>query len=185
MMRRTGSWPNPNQGVWNSFSYDAQNRLTNGYGLPYSYDSAGRMTSYENIGATAFRGHAVRDRYNSQWYYYDNNGNMTARWTSGGWQNMSWDHENHLSNVSGAGLPTESYLYDTDGQRVRKTSNGVTTYYPNQYYEQSGSTITKYHYFNGQRVSMHTNAPGGWAHYDLHSDHLGSTGGRSPAAAAT
>ena len=39
----------------------------------------------------------------------------------------------------------------------------------------AATTITKYYYFNGQRVSMRTNASGPWLHYDLHTDHLGST----------
>lgn len=90
-------------------------------------------------------------------------------------QNLTWDHENRLSNSSGGGLPSESYLYDRDGQRVKKTSAGVATYFVNPFYETSGATITKYYYLNGQRVIMRTNAGGSWSHYDLYGDHLGST----------
>jgi YD repeat-containing protein len=105
-------------------------------------------------------------------YSYDNNGNMTSRYNplNGLQQTLSWDHENHLSSVTASGL-SESYLYDADGQRVKKTSNGVVTYYPNPFYEQSGSTVTKYYYFAGQRVAMRVNG----AITYLHSDHLGST----------
>jgi RHS repeat-associated protein len=54
---------------------------------------------------------------------------------------------------------------------VKKTSNGTTTYYPFPHYEVSGSTVTKYYFFAGQRVAMKV---GGELYY-LHPDHLGST----------
>ncbi|MCE7979972.1 MAG: RHS repeat-associated core domain-containing protein [Caldilinea sp. CFX5] len=167
-------------GTWFGFCYDSQNRLTRGYALynasqnctnyttgrTYSYDSAGRLTNYEGTGMTVVRGHSTFPT--GAGYSFDNNGNYTAL---GGSQTLSWDHENRLSQVVVGGSWTESYLYDADGQRVKKTSGGVATYYPNQYYEQSGSTVTKYYYFNGQRVAMRVN---GILTY-LHSDHLGGT----------
>jgi hypothetical protein len=54
-------------------------------------------------------------------------------------------------------------------------SNGVATYYFNQYYEISGSVVSKYQHLGGQRVAMHSNAAGYFEYYDLHADHLGST----------
>ncbi|MFN8446855.1 MAG: RHS repeat-associated core domain-containing protein [Caldilineaceae bacterium] len=144
--------------AWYAFSYDSQNRLTRGYdgatwlgtgytfqvtanGQPYTYDSAGRLTNYEGSGYTAFRGHAVTHVGGTQRYWYDANGNMTTRWTPNGNQALAWDTENHLSSISGAG-GDESYKYDADGQRVKKSEENATTYYPNSLYEVSTFTRT-------------------------------------------
>jgi len=54
---------------------------------------------------------------------------------------------------------------------VKATVNGTTTVYIGNYYEQTGSTIRKYYYANGQRVAMRENS----TVYYLLSDHLGST----------
>ncbi|MEZ4868020.1 MAG: hypothetical protein R3C14_42220 [Caldilineaceae bacterium] len=153
-------------GVNRDFPYDMQNRLLTGYGQSYTYDSVGRLTSYENTGQTmngSFPAHAIKN----SGYTYDNNGNMTGR--SG--KTLDWDHENRLQQVKNGSTVLESYLYDADGVRVKKTVGSTSTYYPNQFYEQTGATITKYYYFNGQRVAMRVN---GTLTY-LHSDHLSST----------
>ena len=134
---------NPNQGTWYTFGYDAQNRLTSGYGYNFGYDSAGRLTSYEGTGYSAYRGHGVTSYNGGQRYYYDSNGNVVnRRWVYGNQQTLSWDHENHLSNVSGLNGYYENYLYDADGQRVKK-SNGIggVTFYPNAYYEATNETV--------------------------------------------
>jgi len=151
--------------------------VTSAYGRSYGYDSAGRLTSYEGTSYTAFAAghpHAVVDVGGATRYTYDANGNMTTRWSTqfNGWQTLTWDHENRLNSVTGAGTD-ESYLYDGDGQRVRKVGGGVTTAYVNLFYELSGTTVTKYYYFNGQRVAVRQ---GNNPLYYLYSDHLGSTG---------
>ncbi|MEZ4870611.1 MAG: hypothetical protein R3C14_55290 [Caldilineaceae bacterium] len=153
-------------GVNRDFPYDMQNRLLTGYGQSYTYDSVGRLTSYENTGQTmnaSFPAHAIKN----SGYTYDNNGNMTGR--SG--KTLDWDHENHLQQVKNGSTVLESYNYDADGVRIKKIVGSTATYYPNQYYEQPGSTSIKYYYFNGQRVAMRQL---GVLTY-LHSDHLGST----------
>jgi RHS repeat-associated protein len=51
-------------------------------------------------------------------------------------------------------------------------SGSTTTYYPFPHYEVSGSTVTKYYFFAGQRIAMKRgNGPLTY----LHPDHLGST----------
>ncbi|MEZ4736341.1 MAG: polymorphic toxin-type HINT domain-containing protein [Caldilineaceae bacterium] len=153
-----------------SFTYDVQNRLTNGYGRSYGYDSAGRMTSYEGTAQSfhPYRPHAMAPNWSQ--YAVDLNGNFTARVQNGVAQTLTWDHENRLSSLTGAGV-NESYLYDSNGQRVKKTSNGSITYYPNQYYEQYGGTnVDKYYYFNGQPIALRRN---GWLVY-MHQDQLGN-----------
>ena len=60
--------------------------------------------------------------------------------------------------------------------RIKKTSNGVSTYYISPLFEVTGTDVIRYYYFNGQRVAMHNNslATNGVLTY-LHTDHLGST----------
>jgi RHS repeat-associated protein len=64
-----------------------------------------------------------------------------------------------------------SFMYDGDGKRMAQTINGETTYFVGNYYEVSGSTITKYYYAGSQKVAMRV----GSTVYYLLSDHLGST----------
>ena len=64
-----------------------------------------------------------------------------------------------------------SFIYDGDGNRVAQTINNVTTYFVGNYYEVTGSTVTKYYYAGAQRVAMRK---GSTLSYLL-SDHLGST----------
>ena len=39
-----------------------------------------------------------------------------------------------------------TFTYDGDGNRVSQTINGVTTYFVGNYYELTGSQVTKYYY---------------------------------------
>jgi len=64
-----------------------------------------------------------------------------------------------------------TFVYDGDGRRVAQTINNVTTYFVGNYYEVTGSTVTKYYYAGAQRVAMRQ----GTTLYYLLSDHLGST----------
>jgi RHS repeat-associated protein len=174
-----------NGGTTNSFTfcYDAQNRLIRGYtpfnasltcathtgGRTYSYDSAGRLTNYEGAAMTVggLKPHLALPTGS---YAIDSNGNLTNRLA----QSLTWNHENRLESYSRTTPAfTESYLYDVDGIRVRKNTNGVNTFYPNRFYEQTGSAITKYYYFGGQRVAMRQGHTTPLTY--LYGDHVGST----------
>ncbi len=76
---------------------------------------------------------------------------------------------NRLTGVSGGASAT--FVYDADGRRVKAAFGTETTVYIGDYYEQTGSTIKKYYYANGQRVTMRENS----TLYLLLTDHLGST----------
>ena len=100
---------------------------------------------------------------------YDLNGNVSYKLNNNQATHFTFNAENRLTEIRRNGVILESYLYDVDGQRVRKSSGGNTTYYPNQYYEQySGNNVDKYYYFNGQPILLSRN---GWPVY-LHNDYL-------------
>jgi RHS repeat-associated protein len=70
------------------------------------------------------------------------------------------------------------FTYDGDGKRIKQTVNGsTTTVFIGNYYEQTGSNVTKYYYANSQRVAMRTTAGVTY----IHSDHLRSTSATSGA----
>jgi len=105
-------------------------------------------------------------------YDYYANGNpdrcgvydMTKR----GSQTLTWDAENRVATAAG-----ETYTYDGDGARVKKTVGGVTTLYVNMYYEKniSSGVATSYYYLGGKLVAVKK----GSALEYVHQDHLGST----------
>jgi RHS repeat-associated protein len=159
-----------NTSTWN-YTYDAHNRLTNGFGQNYAYDTAGRLTGYEgtSYGYLAAPAHAVNTVGGLDRYDYDANGNVTVRHKGlSTQQTLTWSHENRLASLTATGL-SESYLYDDTGIRVKKVSGSTTTYYPFPHYEVSGSAVTKYYFFNGQRVAMRQSG----VLYYLHPEHLG------------
>ena len=115
----------------NAWAYDPLYRLTNEVitgatptgTIGYGYDAIGNRT---NRASTVSGISAANSTYNiNDWVTgdtYDNNGSTTA---SGG-INYGYDAENHLTNYNnGAAI----LVYDGDGNRVRKTVGGVTTYY--------------------------------------------------------
>jgi RHS repeat-associated protein len=126
------------------------------------YESATDNQTFNNT----FPRHAVKNTG----YVYDLNDNMTKRPANSGLQTLGWDAENHLTSLTSAAL-NESYLYDPDGQRVKKVAAGASTYYINQYFEvDATSSHIRYYYFGGQRVAMRRAAVLTY----LHADHLGS-----------
>jgi RHS repeat-associated protein len=108
-------------------------------------------------------------------YGYDVNGNVSYKLVNGQADLFTFDHENRLTTITRNGVVLESYIYDADGQRVKKTVGATSTYYFFPHYEVSGdgvtTTITKYYFFAGMRIAMRT----GSTLYYLHGDHLGST----------
>ncbi len=66
---------------------------------------------------------------------------------------------------------TASFVYEGDGNRVKRTINDTATTFVGNYYEVSSPTVTKYYYAGSSRVAM---SVGGTVYYVL-SDQLGST----------
>jgi hypothetical protein len=123
-----------------SYSYDPLGNILSKGGASYTYNTNGvRPHAVTAVGATS--------------YVYDLNGNMTNR----GSQTLTWDVENRLIEVSGGA----SFVYDGDGNRVKKTEGGETTLCVNRYYEKNLSTgeattangdITMSYYLGGRLI---------------------------------
>ncbi len=161
------------------YQYDDLNRLlrasTTGavsggnYLQTYSYNAIGNITNKSDIGNYTYSGanfanpHAAT-AINGTNQTYDNNGNLT---NDGTWTH-SWSYDNRLIQ-STRGTTTVRYGYDTDGNRVFISMNGLaTTTTVNKYYEVNGATSTKYVYLNDQLVAT---VEGSTLYYN-HQDHL-------------
>ena len=82
------------------------------------------------------------------------------------------DVQNRLRESQNGSAINESYLYDDNGQRVKKTSNGVVTYYPFADYHLENGYKVKYYFFNGQPIARYQENGSNFLY--LHADHLGS-----------
>ncbi len=161
-----------------SFAYDFRDRLTlasgtsPGYSESYTYNAIGNLTSKGGVSYTygdTAHPHAVTGRSNGDSYGYDANGNMISRTEGGQGYSQSFDAENRLVGVSGAG--SASFVYDGDGTLVKQTVGTVTTkhYFPT--WEVQNGTLIKYYQLGGKRVAVRQGCDLSY----LHTDHLGST----------
>ncbi len=88
-------------------------------------------------------------------------------------QLYAWDAENRLTSVTESGITTSEFVYDGNGNRLKKTGVGEVIIYVNQYYEKNvtaNSTIS-YYYLGGKLIAQSEN---GTLSY-IHQDHLTST----------
>jgi hypothetical protein len=85
---------------------------------------------------------------------------------------------NHVAaklSVSGLNGFIAAFTCNGDGQQVAQTINNVTTYFVGNYYEKTGSTVTKYYYAGGVRVAVRT----GSTVYYLLGDHPSASSGQA------
>jgi RHS repeat-associated protein len=112
-------------------------------------------------------------------YCYDQNGNLERRTLSGSAYNLTYDAENHLTEVRKNGNLQATFTYDGDGNRVKAVWEGmpnhpIIAYIGNYYeYQTAGATTTvrQYYYADATRVAMRVDGDLYW----LLGDHLGST----------
>jgi RHS repeat-associated protein len=172
-----------------TFGYDALNRLTSAssatapsYSHTYGYNAIGNLTSaagqtYTYPSAGAPRPHApTSDGISS--YGYNANGDMITKVTGSVTRSLTWDGENHLSQIADNGTILATFAYDYAGERVKKTGNGTTTYYVEDLYEcvtSSGTACKKYIFVGDDRVAMRPVAGSAGEVYYYLTDHLGST----------
>jgi RHS repeat-associated protein len=138
------------------------------YSESYTYDEIGNITSKNGVSYTyGSQPHAVTAVGETS-YNYDDNGNMTDR----GSQDITWDVENRIIEVDD-GENTSTFVYDGNGNRVKKTEGGETILYVNKYYEKNLTTgeVTTYYYHGGKLVAMCQDTELKY----VHQDHLTST----------
>jgi RHS repeat-associated protein len=163
-----------------SFGYDALNRLTSAdatggldglYAETYGYDgNTGNLAAKAGLTYTygnSAHPHAVTGLSDGSTYTYDANGSMISRTRNGVTTTFTYNAENKLVQVQEGGNTIAQFSYDGDGNRVQSTINGVTTQFVGEYYEVSGTDVTKYY---GGQTAMRVN---GIISYLL-ADHLGS-----------
>src|SRR6185436_8031193 len=100
-----------------SFGYDALNRLTTSSESGSSWSQTNGYDQYGNrwidlgggIQSLTFN---TSNRITNSGYTYDSAGKLT----NDSWQSFSYDAENKISKVNS----TAAYIYDGEGQRVRK-----------------------------------------------------------------
>ncbi|MCE7981271.1 MAG: hypothetical protein DYG89_08785 [Caldilinea sp. CFX5] len=95
--------------------------------------------------------HAVTVAFGNT-YSYDTNGNQTSRTIGGTVSTFTYDYENRLSFISGG--VTASFVYDADGNRIKSTVGGVTTFYIAGVFEfiENGATDKMTTYYDGNAM---------------------------------
>jgi RHS repeat-associated protein len=152
-----------------SYTYDEMHRMTSAtnatsssQSLTVTYDLLGDITATSSLGAYAYpaagqaRPHAVTQA-GANSYAYDANGNLV----SGAGRSIAYDGANRIANINGA-----TYAYDGEGRRVKKTVNGVTTYYLSDDYEVTNGVATKYILLSGMLIAKRVGTAQSWIHTD-------------------
>jgi RHS repeat-associated protein len=182
-----------------SFTYDSLNRLlsaqnagtdctqmtvnaqpkTKYWGNSYSYDAWGNLLQKSITKCGAENLQVTADAHN--WihasgtdYQYDAAGNMTYDATAS--LSYTFDQENRITGAGGY-----TYVYDGDGNRVRKSNGNLaangTLYWamtPGVVAETdlAGTTKSEYVFFGGERVARRDGANGAGGVFYYFSDHL-------------
>jgi RHS repeat-associated protein len=139
-----------------SFTYDELDRLrfaiSSSYGtIEYQYSQIGNMTLNSQVGSYLYQSpkpHAVT-RAGSIDYTYDPNGNMET----GAGRTIVSNYDNKPSSITIGGATT-SFIYDYQGQRVKKISGGLPTLYIGKLYECTSGVCTKYIFGGITRIDL-------------------------------
>ncbi|MHB8835966.1 MAG: InlB B-repeat-containing protein [Candidatus Methylomirabilia bacterium] len=134
-MNRLSSWTSP--GRSQAWAYDAngnrQSFSEDGLYTDYSYDPVARniLAGSSGVESLAFGSDLL--------------GNITG-WGS---TSLAYDTDGRLAGVEDAGVPLAEYVYNSDGQRARKTAAGEVTYFE---YDAGGRLLHEYR--AGEEVSV-------------------------------
>jgi len=145
-----------------NFVYDNRNRILQGYtsgtnwGEDFTIDAWANLTNrslhagktnYESLAAPALTSNQLTG------FGYDAAGNITSNGTIG----YNYSQENRLTNF--ITNITDIYIYDGDGERVKKSVPAVTLYWygaTGDVLDETGATgtlVSEYIFFNGKRVA--------------------------------
>ncbi len=152
------------------------------YDDTYAYSVGGNIVSKTGNGAYTYgdpdHRHAVTATSDGSSYVYDDNGNMTTRNPAGSpAQTLTWDKTQRLRTVTDTTGTTE-FLYDVDGQRVRRKTGDTYTFYADgieyEYDDATNTgTFTWYHQIAGRTVAYtQTGSTTTW----MFQDQINSTG---------
>jgi RHS repeat-associated protein len=123
-----------------SYDYDELGNIRNYAGSSYGYNEVGwHQDCYDSPADQPEQplNHAVR-HIGSQYFCYDQNGNMITREDSSGSYSQAFDVENRLIRVTDNDNGEETHFgYDAHGQRLyTEKPDGAITYYPFPGYEE-------------------------------------------------
>lgn len=175
------------------YSYDHRDRVTNAcavtsssssvciggatFNQSYSYDVLGNITTKAGVSYSYTNGkpHAVSS-VGGQSYNYDNNGNML----SGGGRGYTWNIENQPTQISTSTV-TETYKYDGDNARVKKTTTTGGTvksvlYIGSIEYWSDGKVVSSYAGVAARTTTGNPSTSNRGSVIYFHTDHLGSIG---------
>jgi RHS repeat-associated protein len=132
-----------------SWSYSPNGNLTWMDATAFNYGPAGKPAP-----------HAVQSIANVS-YTYDPNGNML----SSGTQTIDWDVDNRPVRIGAS-----TFVYDADGNRIKKTEDGKTTYYLGSAVEVTDDVFTKYISVKNNVVAKRVGTATSW----FYTDHQGT-----------
>lgn len=141
-----------------NFGYDLLDRLTSvsgDYTAAYAYNALANIVSSNVTGTYKAYGYGTKPHavtsVGAAGYTYDSNGNMLTRSTD----NITWDAENRPVTVSTAN-GTSTFVYDGDGNRVKKSEGGQDILYINKFFERNltSSENTTYYYLGDKMAAL-------------------------------
>ncbi|NOH64022.1 RHS repeat-associated core domain-containing protein [Vibrio sp. RE88] len=178
-------------GITDTWTYDSLDRVTSnaislanktqhGVNNPdlagpfnYRYDKLGNLIHKSDIGDYHYSGqqagpHAVT-KANGLNYQYDDNGNMLRAWADGNSTNereLEWTEFNKPNKITRNGKTVE-FFYDANHNRyLKKSSDGIETFYFGKSYERVKDTNTgvvqhkHFVYADGKLIALNTQTKG-------------------------
>ncbi|MES2676501.1 MAG: RHS repeat-associated core domain-containing protein, partial [Pseudomonadota bacterium] len=170
-------------GGLHTYAYDGLDQLTQvthpaGFGLAneaYQYDKVGNRDLPSDLTIYQYdNNHRITQSPGLLQYTYDTAGNQTGR--SDGVV-MTYDTDNRLISYT-KGTTSATYVYDPFGRRIKKTVNGVVTFYVwdggqlSAEYSATGVRQKRYAYLPDSFDPIQVQDANGI--YNVHSDHLGT-----------
>ena len=159
------------------FSYDAADRLVSASGVygdrSYAYDAVGNVTRFDGRRFEYVGGNRIGS--DGRWSYeHDNNGNVISRTRGESNQRFTFDALNRMTAFHAD--TSERYVYDEGETRIAKISDGTTTYYVSNDYEEvwrDGERLEVIKHYRSGEQKVATRDEDGLKY--AYADHLGSS----------